>query len=63
MTLTPRQREEWERKRKQALRDIIEELDLLEYKTDCAKRERDRLEAMTFEDHYFSHLTERESER
>lgn len=63
MTLTPRQREEWERKRKQALRDIIEELDLLEYKTDCAKRERARLEAMTIEDHYFSHLTERESEK
>ena len=63
MTPTPRQREEWERKRKQALMDIIEEIDLLEYKTDCAKRERDTLEALTFEEHYFSHLTERESEK
>lgn len=60
MKITPRQREEWEQKRKQALMDIIEEIDLLEYKKDCAKRERDRIEEMTFEDFYFQFLAEKE---
>ena len=63
MNVTHRQREEWERKRKQAFMNIVEELELLEHKIDCLILERDRLKELTIDDSYFEYLAEQGSER
>lgn len=59
MVVTTRQREEWERKRKESLDKLEEDMDCLSGRLDILVKERDRIEEMTFEDSYFQFLSER----
>lgn len=63
MTPTPRQREEWERKRNAKLRELQEKIDDLETKHDYLRDEYNRIELTTIEDSYFEFLAEQGSER
>ena len=58
MTQTPRQREEWERKRKIALEKLEGDMDELSDRLNSLTKERDRIEEMTFEDSYLEFLEE-----
>ena len=63
MNVTPRQREEWERKRKVSQDYIDKKLQVLESAIENLIKERDRIESMTIEDSYFEYLAEQGSER
>lgn len=63
MVLTPRQREDWEAKRRLALENMNSKIELIEYNLECMINERDRLESSTIEDAYFEFLREQGSER
>jgi hypothetical protein len=63
MTITARQREEWERKQSLALEKINDDIEALESRLDLLIKERDNVEAMTVEDSYFEFLAEQGSEK
>lgn len=63
MTPTTRQRKDFEVWRIDMLKAHNARISELESELDDVVKERARLEAMTIEDHYFSHLAEQGSER
>lgn len=63
MKPTLKQREDFEVWRIDMLKAHNGRISELESELDDVVKERERLESMTFEDHYFSHLAEQGSER